>query len=105
MSFRLRLGYDHPLNPDLHGAHPDHDNLDDRYENKLPEGVEAATIERVFRLSVARPSSPRDYTPEWSTARIAGDFSEAITGVHRRELKTGGRFFLFRLSNVERVER
>ena len=104
VSFRLRLDYDHPLNPDVHGAHPDHDNLNERYEAKLPEGAEAATIERVFTISVAGRPSPREYAPDWSTARIVGNFSEAITGVHSRELRTAGRFFLRRLSDVERVE-
>ena len=104
VSFRLTLGYDHPLNPDVHGAHPDHDNLDERYEAMLAAGVEAATIERVFTISVGGRPSPGEYTPDWSTARIVGDFSEVIAGVHRRELRTAGRFLLRRWSTVERVE-
>ena len=103
-SFKLILAYDHPLNPDVHGAHPDHDNLDERYAEKLPPGVESATIERVLTISVADSRSWRHYTANWSPDRITGVFHEVISGIHRYELDTAGRFFLRRVSDVEHVE-
>ena len=90
VTFRLVLAYDHPLHPDVHGAHPDHDNLDERYAEKLPPGVESETIERVLTLSVADSRSWREYAVDWSPERITGGFSEVISGIHRYELGHGG---------------
>src|SRR5262249_31122738 len=37
----ITLDYDDPLNPFKHQYHPDHNNLDEHFEQKLPEGIES----------------------------------------------------------------
>src|SRR5690606_18393096 len=50
VAFAVDLGYNETTNPFLHTYHPDHDNLDARFESVLPEGEESYTIRRAIRL-------------------------------------------------------
>ena len=49
-SCQFTLGYDDPLNPFKHRYHPDHDNLDARFETVLANRVESYDITRTIRL-------------------------------------------------------
>lgn len=46
---------DHASNPFLHTYHPDHDNLDSRFQTQLPQGSESFTIRRRIALRVQPP--------------------------------------------------
>jgi len=46
----VTLDHDDRENPFIHAFHPDHDNLDSRFENKLEDGAESYTVERKLKL-------------------------------------------------------
>jgi hypothetical protein len=54
---------DHASNPFLHTYHPDHDNLDARYQSQLPQGSESYTVRREIMLRL-RPPEPFVGDPE-----------------------------------------
>ena len=108
--FEFAMPYDHPLNPDVHAAHPDHDNLDDSYRKKMDPGEEAREFVRTFTLtvSVPDPQGGRDYHGGggWNDSRLRGVFDESIVGVYPQleegpqALRTSGYFTLFRISRA-----
>ena len=99
--FEFKLPHDHPLNPDVHAAHPDHDNLDDSYQRELDAGEEAREFTRTFTLTVSDPDDGREYRGSgWNDSRLWGRFEERIGGAHRNELRTSGAFALFRVSQA-----
>ena len=54
----VALDYNHPLNPFKHVYHPDHDNLNERFEQPpLPEGRESFTVTRnvAFEFTATDP--------------------------------------------------
>jgi len=91
------LDYDHPLNPFKHVFHPDHNNLDERFEQKLPEGREAFTVSRAvsFEFTVDDPLGLNP--PGWGVTEVGGVYREAITGLHRSVLQISGSFRLVRV--------
>ena len=101
VKFEFMLPHDHPLNPDVHAAHPDHDNLDDSYERELDAGEEAREFTRTFTLTVSAPDDGREYRgSSWNDSRLWGRFEERIGGAYRHELRTSGSFALFRVSHA-----
>lgn len=74
----MTLNYDdHASNPFLHEYHPDHDNLDVKFSNALPQGAESYTIQREIRLSVLPPAD--DFVSLTSVGdSITGEYAETI---------------------------
>jgi hypothetical protein len=93
----ISLDYDHPLNPFKHVFHPDHNNLDERFEQKLPEGREAFTVVRSLSLEFT-PGDPLGLNPPgWGDAELGGNYRETISGLHRSALHVSGSFRLVRV--------
>lgn len=98
-------------NPFLHTYHPDHDNLDARFQKELPQGSESYTIIRDIRLSVTPPSD--DFASRTGAGQILnGNYEESVRllGLARagntfdtRTFQVRGIFTLNRISDVATV--
>lgn len=94
----VTLDYDHPLNPFRHIYHPDHNNLDERFEQKLPEGKESFSVSRLLLLEFTA-ADPSDLNPPgWGDTELGGTYRETITGIHRSAIQVSGNFHLVRVS-------
>ena len=93
------LAHNDKENPFIHAFHPDHDNLDARFEEALPAGAESHQVTRLLSLDfdVANP----DGNPEWGSQLLTGTFTEEITGIHKNAISVEGKFSLRRLSKEE----
>lgn len=99
---------DQAANPFLHTYHPDHDNLDARFENRLPQGSESYTIERNVTLELTPPTD--DFGSRTAAGRtIGGNYLETIRvlGLARaggtidtRQFEVRGAFTLNRIADV-----
>lgn len=98
---------DQATNPFLHTYHPDHDNLDARFENELPQGAESYGITREITLRVQPPGG--DFSSVTSGGgTLAGVYEENIIlhgghgsgGPASRVFRTRGGFALNRVSDI-----
>jgi hypothetical protein len=92
------LDYDHPLNPFKHLYHPDHNNMDERFEQKLPEGKEAFTVTRSLSLEFTTTDPGGINPPNWGDNEVGGTYRETIAGLHRMPIRINGNFRLVRVS-------
>ena len=93
----IGLDYDHPLNPFRHIYHPDHNNLDERFEQKLPEGKESFSVTRALSLEFAATDPQGLNPPGWGDTELGGTYRETISGVHRSAIQVSGNFRLVRV--------
>ena len=100
LSGQLTLGHNDPLNPFKHVYHPDHDNLDARFEQALPEGRESFTVIRQISLDFTGTDPLGLNPPGWGESEIGGIYRETFTGLHRSAIQISG---TFRLVKVVRV--
>ncbi len=99
----LAMGYDDPLNPFKHKYHPDHNNLDERFENQLREGIESYTIKRSINL-LFTDDDPEGLTlTGYGDDMLGGVYKETIQGVHRDQIKVEGKFRLQKASSISRL--
>jgi hypothetical protein len=92
--------HDDPLNPFGHRYHPDHNNLDERFEEPLSPGIESFTITRDVSLSFS-PVPPDGWElAGWGDSQLGGTYRETIRGVHQRPIYIEGYFRLQRASTV-----
>ncbi len=95
----LAIAHNSPANPFIHPYHPDHDNLDARFENQLPPGVESFRIDRTIALRLdAGPGEIGD--PSWGTTLVTGAYTETIAGLHKNPVAVSGVFALRRLTDI-----
>jgi hypothetical protein len=94
----VTLDYDHPLNPFKHIYHPDHNNLDERFEQKLPEGKESFSVTRSLSLEFTATDPVGLNPPGWGETELGGTYRETITGIHRSAIQVSGNFRLVRVS-------
>jgi hypothetical protein len=97
------LDYDHPLNPFKHIYHPDHNNLDERFEQKLAEGKESFSVTRSLSLEFTATDPAGLNPPGWGETELGGTYRETITGVHRSAIQVSGNFRLVRVSPAAAV--
>ncbi len=102
-STTVALPHTAPTNPFVHTYHPDHDNLDARFQNPLPAGVESHTVTRAITLTV--DASAPDGDPTWGAASLTGAYAETLTGLHKNTIATQGRFALSRVSEITTLQR
>lgn len=94
------LDYDDPINPFKHKYHPDHDNLDARFQQKLPDGQESFTVTRQIQLQFS-PNDPDNLAlAGWGDTQLGGKYTETITGLHNQPLYISGTFRLQLSSGV-----
>ncbi|HNQ87687.1 MAG TPA: hypothetical protein PKM73_03525 [Verrucomicrobiota bacterium] len=68
---------DHASNPFLHTYHPDHDNLDARFQSALAQGSESYTVQRDIQLIVMPPAD--DFASLTGAGdSISGEYVESI---------------------------
>jgi len=99
-SCQVNLDYDDPKNPFKHRFHPDHDNLDARFENKLPEGAESFSIVRQVGLEFTAQDPDNLTVPGWGDNQIGGIYRETISGLNNRPIYVSGTFRLTRASTI-----
>lgn len=100
-------------NPFLHTYHPDHDNLDPRFVQEVPQGSESYTIVRNITLNVTPPTD--DFASRTSAgSSLVGQYAETIRliGLARagntfdtREFEVRGIFGLNRITDIATVTR
>jgi hypothetical protein len=94
---KLTLDYNHPLNPFRHVYHPDHNNLDERFEQTLPEGKESFSVTRSLRLEFTTTDPLGLNPPGWRDTEVGGMYRETISGLHRSAINVSGNFRLVRV--------
>lgn len=107
VSCSIQLGSNHPTNPFLHRYHPDHDNLDERYENAV---VEAYAVTRQITLDFSSRYPPdedlpvRAVTPAgWGVDLLGGYYTETLTGLHKDPITVHGPFILRRVVTTNKL--
>lgn len=110
----IQTPYDDATNPLVHQYHPDHDNLNARFQPiplpagvtsttaKISDGVEAPAITRTctFTFTAAPPAGSATSLSSWGSTVIGGTYSETITGVHKNTIQVDGTFELRRASEI-----
>ncbi len=94
---------DQATNPFLHTYHPDHDNLDARFEEALPQGAESYGVIRRISLRVETPAG--DFADVTGGGGIlSGTYEETITllgtGNASREYRVRGGFAVTRVTDI-----
>lgn len=84
----------HPTNPYFHRYHPDHDNLDETYQQPREE---AYAIGRQIELDFTPAGSG---VPDYGGNGLDGRYRETITGLHKVPLQVSGSFTLQRISTA-----
>lgn len=103
LSCTVGLDFNDPLNPFKHTFHPDHNNLDERFEDTLPEGEEAFTVQRQLQLEF-QSQDPNGYQiAGWGDSQLGGKYREVITGIHKSPIHVEGTFRLQRSSRVGKL--
>jgi len=97
----ITLDYQDPVNPFKHKYHPDHNNLDERFEAALPEGFESYTVVRSVSLQFTA-TDPEDLVGTgWGDEVLGGIYRETVLGIHRSAVYAEGTFRLQRISGVD----
>ena len=95
----MSLPHTDATNPFLHTYHPDHDNLDARFNaTPLDAGIESHTVSRAITLTMDAVSPTGD--PAWGAGTLSGAYAETLTGLHKNPIGAEGRFTLRRLSEI-----
>jgi hypothetical protein len=96
-SCTVPLDYDDNLNPFKHIYHPDHNNLNARYDG--PQ-VESFTVIRQLSLQFTGSDPENTNLAGWGDNQLGGIYTEAITGLHKSAVHLQGFFRLYRASTV-----
>jgi hypothetical protein len=92
----LTVPFDHATNPFKHRYHPDHDNLNARFDGPATESFTATRqLELEFTASPPGPAAP-----DFGYNVLGGVYRERITGVHNRPIRVSGTFRLSRISPI-----
>lgn len=97
VSGSLVLPSDLPTNPFLHRYHPDHDNLDPQFLNRVDEAYQ---VVRNLRFDFVAEDPSGTNPPGWGDRIVGGTFSESISGLHKNPIFLAGRFRFERISAV-----
>jgi hypothetical protein len=87
----------HPTNPFKHKYHPDHDNLNARFDGPAVEAY-ATTRQITFDFTAAPPGGP--VSPDFGFNEMGGNYREIITGIHKTPIHLSGTFRLSRVSLI-----
>ncbi len=94
----LTMPHDAPTNPYKHRFHPDHDNLNVRFDEPAVEAFETSRqIELEFTTAPPQAAPP---SPDYGYSTIGGVYRETIGGLHKTNLFVRGEFVLNRVSLV-----
>jgi hypothetical protein len=93
----LTLPHDHPNNPFQHKYHPDHDNLNARFDGPAVESY-SVTRQVQWQLTSSPPSGATG--PDYGYNELGGNYSEVITGLHKSPIHLTGDFQLTRVARI-----
>ncbi len=96
-SCTVPLGYDDAVNPFKHRYHPDHNNLNARYDGPQQECPDVAR-QISFTFSATDPENTT--LAGWGDNQLGGIYNETITGLHKNPVTAQGIFRLHRASTV-----
>jgi hypothetical protein len=97
--FEILLDYDSDSNPFVHRFHPDHDNLDARFETKLPAGRESLAVKRTVTLEFL-PSVAGVTDPSWGSTMLGGTYTEVVEGLRPVPITISGSFVINRVTDA-----
>jgi hypothetical protein len=97
LSCSVPLGFDDPLNPFKHLYHPDHNNMDERYENLKQE---CPNILRQISIRFTGQDPENTTLPGWGDNQLGGVYGERIAGLHKSPVTIEGTFRLVRACTV-----
>ncbi|MEM0898309.1 MAG: hypothetical protein AAGJ79_15685, partial [Verrucomicrobiota bacterium] len=96
----ITVPFDDPTNPFVHQYHPDHDNLNARFDG-LSAGDESYSVSRACTFNfTASPPAESSVTTGWGSTVIGGTYDEVVAGIHRRDIRMTGTFELRRASEI-----
>jgi hypothetical protein len=93
----LTLPGDHPTNPFKHKYHPDHDNLNARFD--APANESFATTRQIEFEFLSTPPAGLP-VPDYGFNEMGGTYRESISGIHKNTIHLRGTFRLSRISQV-----
>jgi hypothetical protein len=93
----LTLPHDHPTNPFKHKYHPDHDNLNPRFDGPA---VESYTTTRQMQLDFLGSPPAGSAVPDFGYNEMGGNYRETITGIHKKAIYVSGTFRLNRVAQI-----
>jgi hypothetical protein len=97
----LILPHDHPTNPFLHRYHPDHDNLNARFDGPAVESY--STTRQIELLFGSSPPAGNPAVPDFGYNEMGGVYRESITGIHKHAIHLSGTFRLSRVSPIAQL--
>jgi hypothetical protein len=100
LTCQVSIDYNDRLNPFKHRYHPEHDNLDDRFEQALPEGTESFTVTRQIEIEFTAEDPDRLAIAGWGDNQLGGIFRETVTGLHNKTIYSEGTFRLTQASRI-----
>ncbi len=95
--------HDDPVNPFVHAYHPDHDNLDARFQ-PLGPGRESYDIARVCAFTFTAAPPDDSTVAGWGTTVLGGTYAETLTGLNKVPLTVAGTFAMRRISEIAEID-
>jgi hypothetical protein len=117
MDFDIKIDHRHALNPFKHKYHPDHDNLDAKFnpidlnaplpqphQREVLQYRRKITLELVDSIADLLPYFPAGATPEelaqldreldWKGKTWGGVYTEVLKGIHKHDITVKGHFII-----------
>lgn len=97
----VTIGYNDPTNPFVHQYHPGHDNKDARPDGtniSLSNGDESYSVARTCSFEFTTNPPAGTSSLGWGSTVIGGNYTEALSGLHKETLNVSGTFTLRRIS-------
>jgi len=95
LNLTIALGPNSPTNPFRHKYHPDHDNLDVRFQ-PLTNNFEAYAVTRKIELEFTGTDPVSTNSPNFGYSVMGGIYRETLTGLHKDPIRLQGTFRLTR---------
>lgn len=113
LDFRITIAANDPLNPFKHKYHPDHDNLDAKF-NPFPASLspyawEAFDVQRRLTLTLSPTPSGGSIedaqTLDWGGLLWGGSYQEVLTGLHKNAITVKGYFVIRQILTADQMRR
>jgi hypothetical protein len=101
LSNSIHLAAAYPLNPFRHKFHPDHDNLDARFNTITNAALmEAYAVTRQLQFEFPIVALPGAHGPDPAYTTMSGTYRETLIGLHKQPIYVQGTFQLTRASFI-----
>ena len=78
LSATLTIPYDHPVNPFVHAYHPDHNNMDETYSNRVASAVESFDVTRSVTFYFGNSGDVQNFSPSTPPLQFTGTNGEYV---------------------------